>query len=491
MTTDFDLTAAGAYDDSAREGPPPSEGGAAPIYETRDKARSAAYRCVLTVTRDDAYANLVLPGILAAARLSGRDAAFATELAYGTLRMQGLYDQVITRAARREPAGLDLDVRVALWLGAHQVLGMRVPAHAAVSETVAQVKVQSNSGAAKFTNAVMRRITERSREAWIALIAPGSSREAIALRTSHPLWVTNELAASLTADGRATELEQLLEVNNTPAQVTLVARPGIADPFDVVDSVPGAELTPLSPYGISLPGGDPGAVPGVADGQVAVQDEGSQVVATALVAAQDVVPGERWLDMCAGPGGKTALLGSLAVEYGATVDALELHPHRADLVRRSIRALPRGIVAVRVGDARTWGTEAAYDRVLLDAPCTGMGSLRRRPESRWRRSPDDLMDLAALQQQLLASAARLVRPGGVIAYVTCSPVLAETREVVAHVLDAVAADPAMSLTPIDARDAMAAVTARDRDAWGGGPHVQMWTHAHGTDAMFLALLRRH
>jgi 16S rRNA (cytosine967-C5)-methyltransferase len=467
------------------------EAATAPIYETRDKARSAAYRCVLTVTRDDAYANLVMPGILKAAGLSGRDAAFATELAYGTLRMQGLYDEVIAVAARRSPSSLDIDVRVALWLGAHQVLGMRVPPHAAVSETVAQVKVQSNSGAAKFTNAVMRRMTERSPDAWLALVAPGSSREAIALRHSHPQWVVRELADSLTADGRATELEQLLAVNNTPALVTLVARPGIADPFEVVDSIPGAKLTTLSPYGISLPGGDPGAVPGVADGTVAVQDEGSQVVATALVAAQDVEPGERWLDMCAGPGGKTALLGALAQEYDATVDALELHPHRADLVRRSTRALPKGIVKVSVGDARTWGTPGTYDRVLLDAPCTGMGSLRRRPESRWRRSPDDLADLVVLQKELLASAERLVRPGGIVAYVTCSPVLAETREVVEAVLTATASDPEVGLMQMDARDAVAAVTAVDADQWGTGPHVQMWTHAHGTDAMFLALLRRH
>ena len=454
------------------------------VVATHDKARSAAYECVLRVTRDDAYANLVMPSILREAGLHGRDAAFATELAYGTLRMQGLYDEIIASASKRAPSSLDVDVRAALWMGTHQVLAMRVPPHAAVSETVAQVKAQSHVGAAKFSNAVMRRVTERSPEAWLALVAPGSSLDALAVRYSHPDWVVNELASSLAADGRGDELEDLLAVNNTPARVTLVARPGLADPYEVADSIGDADVTELSPYGVALGGGDPGSIPGVLDGTVAVQDEGSQVVATAMVAAQDVAQGERWLDMCSGPGGKTALLGALAGEYGATVDALELHKHRAKLVRQSTRALPSGVVRVYVGDGRTWGDAETYDRVLLDAPCTGLGALRRRPESRWRRSLADVSELAELQRALLVSAARLVRPGGVIAYVTCSPVLAETREVVEAVVAAA------ELEQIDARAAVAAVTAREVSEWGAGPHVQMWTHAHGTDAMFLALLRK-
>lgn len=491
MSTSFDTTDhedAGGDPGGFGEPAPADSGGSPPrnhgVILTSDRARSAAYECILTVTRDDAYANLVMPSILREAGLRGRDAAFATELAYGTLRMQGLYDEIIAVASKRQPASLDVDVRAALWMGAHQVLAMRVPSHAAVSETVAQVKAQSHVGSAKFANAVMRRITEREPEAWLNLVAPGSSLDSLGKRYSHPAWIVSELSNSLAADGRAHELEDLLGVNNTPARVTLVARPGLADPYDVADSIGDADVTELSPYGVALNGGDPGAIAGVLDGTVAVQDEGSQVVATAMVAAQDVNEGERWLDMCSGPGGKTALLGALANEYGATIDALELHKHRAKLVRQSTRALPRGIVEVHVGDGRTWGADGSYDRVLLDAPCTGLGALRRRPESRWRRSPTDLAELAELQRELLVSAARLVRPGGVIAYVTCSPVLAETREVVAAVRAS------QGLEQVDARDAVAAVTARDADSWGEGPHVQMWTHAHGTDAMFLALLRK-
>jgi 16S rRNA (cytosine967-C5)-methyltransferase len=446
-----------------------------------DQAREAAYACIVAVEQDDAYANLVMPEILREHRLRGRDAAFTTELAYGALRMQGWYDEVIARASKREAASIDLQVRYCLWLGAHQVLGMRVPAHAAVSETVNQVRHHAGPGAAKFANAVMRRITERDADAWVALAAPGSSREALAVRHSHPTWIVQALAESLERDRRAGELEPLLRANNVAARVSLVARPGAISPQQLADSAAKAEVSALSPYGVTLEGGDPGAIDAVQDGRAGVQDEGSQVVAAAMVAAAPVDSAERWLDLCAGPGGKSALLGALAAPSGTTLDALELHPHRADLVRRSVRAVPEGVVAVHVGDGRTWGEDASYDRVLLDAPCTGLGALRRRPEARWRRSRDDLAELTVLQRELLDAAARLVKPGGLVAYVTCSPVLAETRDVV---------DAHATLEHVDARDAVAAVTGIAAEQWGRGPAVQMWTHAHGTDAMFLSLLRR-
>jgi 16S rRNA (cytosine967-C5)-methyltransferase len=322
----------------------------------------------------------------------------------------------------------------------------------------------------------MRRISERTREEWVALVAPGTGRDAVATRYSHPAWVVGQLQDALTADGRAGELESLLEADNEPAAVTLVARPGLVGRDEL--AAEGAP-TVFSPWGVTLAGGDPSAIGAIASGAAAVQDEGSQLVAGALVAARDVEPGERWLDMCAGPGGKAGLLGALAAQHGATLEARELHPHRADLVRAAVRAVPVGIVTVSVGDARD--LEGGFDRVLLDAPCTGLGALRRRPEARWRRGSADLDELVTLQRQLLATAARVVRPGGLVAYVTCSPVLAETRDVVAGT---------RGLDAIDARPAMARLTHTDAQAWGRGPHVQLWPHAHATDAMFLALFAR-
>lgn len=443
-----------------------------------DAARAAALECLLAVERDDAYANLVLPSILASRSLAGRDAGFATELAYGSLRMRGLYDAVIASASRRDPASLDTVVRCVLWLGAHQALSMEVPAHAAVSETVALAKSSGAARASGFVNAVMRRITERGRDAWIARVAGGTSRDALAVRTSHPAWVVAELERSLAARGRAGETAALLDAHNAAPRVTLVARPGLVD-RDALAAAAGGEPTALSPYGVTLQGGTVRGIDAVAEGAAGVQDEGSQLVGAALAtaAARAHTTGEAWLDACAGPGGKTALLGALAAQRGATVTALELHAHRVGLVRDNVRAVPAGVVRVEQGDATAW-EGGRFDRILVDAPCTGLGALRRRPESRWRRTPADLDELVALQRAILANARRLLAPGGVIAYVTCSPVVAETSDVVA----------ASGLRLLDARAAMAEVTGTAPDAWGRGPDVQLWTHEHGTDSMYLALL---
>lgn len=441
-------------------------------------ARDVAFACVMAVSTEDAYANLIMPTLIKQAQLDARDAGFATELAYGALRMRGLYDAIIAKAARRAPESLDDPVRAALWLGAHQVMGMRVAPHAAVSETVDQVRREAGHGAAKFANAVMRRMTEKTADAWLTLVAPGTSHEALATRHSHPEWVVDELATALIEDGRNGETEALLASHNVPARVTLVARPGLMERDALAQHVDGAPGE-FSPWAVELGGGRPGDVAGVADGYVAVQDEGSQVVAGALAAAIDIHAGERWLDMCAGPGGKAALLGAIAATRGATLDALELHPHREKLVRDSVRALPAGTVSTHVGDATTWGEAGTYDRIVLDAPCSGMGALRRRPESRWRRTPDDVTELTGLQRDLLARGEVLLAPGGVLAYITCSPLVSETRDIVAGA----------SLNVLDARDAVAAVTGTKASDWGSGPHVQLWTHAHGTDSMFLSLLQ--
>lgn len=443
-----------------------------------DTAREAALRCVLAVVLDDAYANLAMTTIAKEAGLQPRDAAFATELAYGSLRMSGLYDAVIAEASGRDIESLDMTVRAVLWLGAHQVLALSTPAHAAVSETVELARTAGMSRASGLVNAVMRRITERSREAWEARVAPGTSREALGVRTSHPTWIVAALERSLAAHGRAGEITALLEAHNAPAGVTLAARPGLVERDALVASARGTATT-YSPYGVAMAGGSPAGVPEVRNGLAGVQDEGSQLVAAALASAAAKAPteGERWLDACAGPGGKTALLGALAAQAGATLDAVELHSHRAGLVRDNVRALPEGVVTVHTADSTRW-TGGPYDRILIDAPCTGLGALRRRPEARWRRQPEDLDDLTPLQAELVAHAATLLAPGGVLAYVTCSPVLKETRDVVAR----------SGLASLDARAALAQVTGLAVDAWGQGPDVQLWSHVHGTDSMYLALL---
>jgi 16S rRNA (cytosine967-C5)-methyltransferase len=466
--------------------------------------RLVAYECLAEVDDKGGYANLAMPEVLARAGFGSRDAAFATELAYGTIRMRGLYDAVIAIAAKRPVDRIEEPLLRVLRLGVHQALGMRVPSHAAVDETVTLARTVVGERATGFANAVMRVIVGTDREVWLDKVAPQGTPGSLATRYSHPEWIVEELVAALAVDGREDEIESLLAANNEPALVTLVALPLVVPPegrgissATLAAQVGGGTRTTLSPFGVILSGGDPRDIPAVRDGRARVQDEGSQLAALALT-APDIVgpvlsyggepspPGERWLDLCAGPGGKAALLGALAVGRGATLDAREIHPHRADLVRQSIRALPKGVVTVTVGDAREWD-QTGYDRVLLDAPCTGLGALRRRPEARWRRSREDLANLIVLQRELLRAALGSVRPGGLVAYVTCSPVCAETR----HVVEAVLAEPESPAAEIvDARSALADITHVANDQWGNGPFVQLWTHEHGTDSMFISLLRR-
>jgi 16S rRNA (cytosine967-C5)-methyltransferase len=449
-----------------------------------------------------AYANLTLPKLLREKRLHGRDAGFATELVYGATRLSGLYDAIVAHAADRPVDKIDPRVLDTLRLGAHQLLGMRVPTHAAVDETVALARQVNGAGASGFVNAVMRRISERSLDEWLAVVTSGVADpvEALAIRTSHPLWVAKALRAALIGHGRVTadaaeeELARLLESDNAPAKVSLVARPGLATVAELVDA--GALGSPTSPVGAVLQEGDPGSIPAVREGRAAVQDEGSQLLALAIAAAevgQEAVTAERWLDLCAGPGGKAGLLASIAVQRRIPFVANEISEHRAELVRQTLAAASAAArhagttVEVRQGDGRDLGevSPAAYSRVLIDAPCTGLGALRRRPEARWRRTPGNVAALAGLQRELLASGIDATMPGGVIGYATCSPHLNETRFVVQDVLKR-----RDDVELVDARGLFVDAEGTPLADLGDGPYVQLWPHVHGTDAMFLALLRK-
>jgi 16S rRNA (cytosine967-C5)-methyltransferase len=435
---------------------------------------------VAAVHRDDAYANLVLPRILDERRLHGRDAAFATELTYGTLRLTGTLDAIIAAAADRDVARIDPPVRDALRIGAYQLLRTRVPVHAAASTTVDLVRAVA-PGAAGFANAVARKVAEHDWDGWIERLAPEDPVGRLAFTYAHPEWIVRAFSDALRTDGD--ETARALAADNEPPPVHLAARPGLITAAELAAEV-GGEVGRYSPYAVYLPGGAPGAIRAVSAGRAHVQDEGSQLVAAALANAGLDGPDRRWLDLCAGPGGKAGLLGALAAQRDAEVTAVEVTPHRARLVVNATRNLP---VTVVTADGRDVGEieelpDGGFDRVLVDAPCTGLGSLRRRPESRWRRQPSDLPPLTRLQRELLAAAIRAVRPGGVVAYVTCSPHLVETE---VGVTEACRRSP----YPVDLLDARPLLPA-GMPALGAGPSVQLWPHRHGTDAMFLAVLRR-
>jgi 16S rRNA (cytosine967-C5)-methyltransferase len=448
---------------------PPGPGRTAQLI---DPPRQAAYDVVRAVDVDDAYANLVLPRLLRERDLGGRDAAFATELGYGTLRWQGVLDSVIEACAQRPVTALDNEVRAVLRTGCYQLLHMRVPAHAAVHASAQLARAVAGERPVGFVNAVLRAVSGTTWPQWVDRLAPPDPVGRLAFRHGYPRWVAQAWRDALGDD--AGELEAALSVDRP--DVHLLARPGRVQRNELLAQAgEGATAGPWSPYAVRLGAGDPAALPLVAEGAARVQDEGSQLVA--LVAARIPVDGtqRRWLDGCAGPGGKSALLSDLRPP-GAVLLAADATAHRARLAAQALDG--EGDVVVADTTRPPW-REHSFDRVLVDVPCTGLGALRRRAEVRWRRRAEDVDRLHPLQVALLLSAFRSARPGGAVVYATCSPHLDETRRVVAEATSA-----HDGAAPVDVRPLLPSMPAL-----GPGPDVQLWPHRHGTDAMYVAAFR--
>ena len=497
---------------------------------TADTARATVFEVLRSVAESDAYANLVLPKAIRSHRLDHRDAGFATELTYGTLRHQDTYDAILSRCVDRPLEKVGTTTLIVLRMGVHQLLNMRVPAHAALNQSVSLAREKIGAGPASFINAVLRRVSERTPEEWYELIIEEAKddTERMALLASHPAWIVRSMRQALVAHGRpATEIEQLLEADNLAPVVNLVALPGLGSLDEAREQ--GAVDGELVEDSALYASGDLARLESVREGTVRAQDAGSQLVARALAVAPLDGPDTAWLDLCAGPGGKAALLGAIGVQRGASLVANEAAAHRAQLVEGSLRPLSEGSYAVLTGDGReitsTLRAHASelpgsiepgqlFDRVMVDVPCSGLGALRRRPEARWRKSPRDIAELLPLQRQLLDAAISVTRPGGVIAYVTCSPHAAETQNIVAEVLesgvvsllDSAAILREVALHTGDANGEPVSVLAGEKDPGytpqikvkKGAPVVnasattaQLWPHVHGTDAMFLALLRKN
>jgi 16S rRNA (cytosine967-C5)-methyltransferase len=450
-----------------------------------------------TINAGGGYANLVLSELLRDTALAARDTAFVTDLVNTTCRLQGTLDAVIAAAAGRPVNKLESAVRDVLRLGAAQ-LWLGVPAHAAVSETVTLARSAVGARVSGLVNAIMRRIYERTTAQWLDLLTAGLDElSALALRYAHPKWIVEVFAGLVPAS----ELPALLEADNTPATPVLAIRPGLIGRATLLDSA-GGQPTPYSPFGIIRPG-NPATLPELRAGLVGVQDEGSQLVTLAAIRALRAVTATDtdeltplvssalpappviapWLDMCAGPGGKAALLAGLALEWNTRLLASEVQPHRAQLVAQALRAYTSHNHLVITADARNAPWQAdTFALTLVDAPCSGLGALRRRPDARWRRTPESVDELRALQRALLDSAIRATAPGGVIAWITCSPHPLETAAIV---YEAVADAP---LTILDAPALLPEVP--DAAAATDPRFVQLWPHRHGTDAMFLALARK-
>jgi 16S rRNA (cytosine967-C5)-methyltransferase len=494
----------------------PPRGHAKPARPKRtraDPARSVAFKVLSAVAERDAYANLLLPALLAGSGLTGRDAALATELAYGTLRGQGSYDAILAICCDRDLDRIDPPLRPVLRLGAHQLLATRIGAHAAVATSVDLARDVAGQRPAGFVNAVLRRVATRDFESWLEIAAPSRGEDIVghlSIRYSHPRWIVSALSEALaeSPDSGLAETEAALAADGERPRVTLCAVPGLADPAELVAA--GAEPGRWSPYAAALAEGDPAQVPAVAQGRAAVQDEASQLAALALTRVDAPgndtgLAGARWLDVCAGPGGKARLLAALAGASGARLLAADVRPHRARLLQAALAGAAQGAAAAGAaqgaaaagaaqgaaaavvaadGTAPAW-RPGTFGRVLADVPCSGLGALRRRAEARWRRSPDDVTALVPVQRALLAAALDSAAPGGVVAYVTCSPHVAETRDVVTAVLAG-----RDDVQVLDAPAVLPEVPGL-RCPEPHGAFAQFWPHRHGTDAIFLALLRRN
>jgi 16S rRNA (cytosine967-C5)-methyltransferase len=450
----------------------------------RENGRTVAIDLLMQVEANDAYANLLLPRLIADAKLDSREAGFAQELAFGTLRWSLFYDRIIEECAQRHTDEIDLVALILLRFGAHQILQMRVPSHAALSETVEIAKEYVSRGGVGFINGVLRRISEKPIETWRKIVVDRceSKAEKLAVEFSHPIWVVRALEHALKLDGREGELEALLLADNIAPLVSLVALPGQSDDQDTIGLIAGN----ASPIGFELDSGDPALLPGVRDGALRVQDQGSQLAALALAHVSESKTGEKWLDLCAGPGGKAALLAAEAKLVGARLFANEITPHRAKLVETALKSVDSSI-KVNVGDGVDYCAEhpAEFDRIMLDAPCTGLGALRRRPEARWRKTPNDVADLTKLQEQLLVASWQALKVGGYLAYVTCSPHQAETNAVI----DFAEKKFGEALEIIDAKPVMQKLNNK-LAINQSRKTVQLWPHVHGTDAMYIALLRK-
>ena len=435
-----------------------------------DRVRLLVYDILQEVNRSDGYSNLLLPQALADADFEQRDKGFATELLYGTLRMQGRHDYIAAQVSDRSWSEVDPGIVDVVRLGAHQLFEMRVPSHAAVSATVELARKVIGESKASFVNALLRKMSAQTLDQWLEPVNEIKDPVTrLAIMYSHPEWIVSAYYDLLRDYA---EVEKLLSANNSPASPTLVWWPGRSTQEEFISL--GAVSTAFSPYGLKYEG-TPASLEAIRHRRAGVQDEGSQLVAS--IFASVVAEEKSWLDLCAGPGGKAALLASIAKVNGRDFTANEISKPRSELVKQVI-----GTARLWIGDGRDIASHnERFGAILADVPCTGLGALRRRPEVRWRRQVSDLRALTQLQRELSDAAISILEVGGYFGYATCSPHLAETSIQVKDILN--------SHPELELIDLTEYLPAGLQEAIRDGA-LSLWTHRHETDAMYMAVFRK-
>jgi 16S rRNA (cytosine967-C5)-methyltransferase len=435
-----------------------------------DATRLLVFDLLTEVNRSDGYSNLLLPQALTASKFDDRDKAFATELLYGTLRMQGRHDWILAQVSNRPWEQVDPGVIDVGRMALQQIHELRVPDHAAVSASVDIARKRLGEAQGSFLNALRRAVLKKPLGECLAPLAEIKDPiERLSIQYSHPQWIVSAYFDLLKNEADVTAA---LIANNIPAQPTLVSWPGRSTQAELVEL--GGVPTQYSPYGARL-SGSPGAISAIRDRRAGVQDEGSQLVAQIFAAVSKSA--YDWLDLCAGPGGKAALISSIAALGDHTFTANEISGPRANLVSQVVE-----FGQVIVGDGREIAKSGrTYDAILADVPCTGLGALRRRPEVRWRRTLADLRTLTDLQIELSNAAIAALNPNGFFAYVTCSPHLAETKFQVSAILKA-----HPELEKIDLRPYFPAGLVSSNDDGS----LLLWPQIHNTDAMFMTIFKK-
>ena len=433
-------------------------------------ARACAYAVVRRVFEDGAFADRALHGEARRLELGPRDHALATRLAYGVVQRKATLDHVIAALAGRDVAKLEPAVLAALRLGVLQLAFLdRVPAHAAVGESVELAKAASPGGS-RLVNAVLRRAADEARPLIEAL--PDETAEQAALKHSHPRWIAALWFETLGADAA----RALMAADNRPAEAAIRANTLRITPEHLQTQLPvPSHPADALPEGLILDAPfDAFSSPLWEQGLFMPQSRAAMAVARTL----DPQPGDTVLDLCAAPGGKTTHLAALT-DNRAPITAVERHPGRADALRRTATRMGATAVTTVTADAADH-RPTTYDRVLVDPPCSDLGTLAARPDARWRKQPSDPETLSALQRRILEAGAAALRPGGTLVYSTCTISPAENE----HVIEAFLAshlDFRLDQPPSD-------LPVWDHPKVPG--MAQTLPHRDGTDGFFIARLHR-